>query len=213
MSLAARSHGLVVLGFVVAAGACDSSKAAALSSSASSAAPPPSDEPRAAPSPSASIEPEEELPPKPAATLPLYARANVEVSSSYPGWPASNAVDGNEETSWYSGSNDSVAQGKKPFYQLTFKEPTPVRTVTILGNRDPAFLNGYAILAGQLDVFDASGRLVATITQTSDGQRHDFVFRLPQTAEGVKTLRFTSTRDEGKRNWWGDVAIAEVQVE
>ncbi len=213
MSLAARSPGLAVLGFVVSAGACDSSNAAALSSSAPSAAPAPSGEEQAPAAPSASTEPEAELPPKPAATLPLYARATVEVSSSYPGWPASNAVDGSEETSWYSGSNDSVAQGRKPFYQLTFKEPTPVRTVTILGNRDPAFLNGYAILEGQLDVFDASGRLAATITQKSAGDRHDFIFRLPQTAEGVRTLRFSSTKDEGKRNWWGDVAIAEIQVE
>ncbi|NUO53579.1 MAG: discoidin domain-containing protein [Polyangiaceae bacterium] len=213
MSLAARSHGLAVLGLTVAALACDSSKAAELSSSGPSAGSAPSGELEVA-APSASIDPElDEPPPKPKGTLPLYARAEVEVSSSYPGWPASNAVDGSEETSWYSGSNDSVAQGKKPFYQLTFKEPTPVRTVTILGNRDPAFFNGYAILSGQLDVFDASGRLVATITQDSDGQRHDFIFKLPQTAEGVRVLRFTSTRDEGKRNWWGDVAISEFQVE
>jgi len=151
--------------------------------------------------------------PAPKAQLPLHARATIEVSSSYPGWPASNAVDGDEQSSWYSGSNDSVAQGRQPFVHLTFKDPAPLRSVRILGNRDPNFFNGYAILEGRLDVFDAGGRLVATITAESKGERHDFAFELPREVEGIGALRFTSTRDEGKRNWWGDVAIAEIIVE
>ncbi len=141
---------------------------------------------------------------------PLLERVTLEVSSSYPGWPASFAVDGHEQTSWYSGSNDSVAQGRKPFFQMTFAEVTVVRKVTVLGNRDPNFYNGYAILQLQLDVFDTNKRLVSTLVAESTGDRHDFQFELSQEAEGVGALRFTSLRDLGNKNWWGDVAIAEI---
>jgi hypothetical protein len=147
------------------------------------------------------------------ARLPLRARLRIEASSSYPGWPVSNAVDGDETTSWYSGSNDSVAQGKRPFVYIELPESTPLRTVTILGNRDPSFYNGYAILEGQLDVYDGAGRLVTSLSGRSAGERHDFKFELPRELEGVGALRFTSTRDEGKRNYWGDVAIAEIVLE
>ncbi|MBL9022568.1 MAG: discoidin domain-containing protein [Myxococcales bacterium] len=165
---------------------------------------------------SASAEPRaDEAPeaPPPEPKLPLRARLRVESSSSYPGWPATNAIDGDETTSWYSGSNDSVAQGNRPFLYVELTDPGPLRTVTILGNRDPSFYNGYAILEGQLDVFDGAGRLVTTLSQKSAGERHDFKFELPRNLEGVGAVRFTSTKDEGKRNHWGDVAIAEIVFE
>lgn len=163
------------------------------------------------PEPSLASPPDESPPPQP--RLPLRARLRIEASSSYPGWPATNAIDGEETTSWYSGSNDSVAQGKRPFVYLELADPAPLRTVTILGNRDPSFYDGYAILEGQLDVFDGAGRLATSLSQKSAGERHDFKFELPRNLEGVGALRFTSTRDEGRRNHWGDVAIAEILLE
>ena len=39
----------------------------------------------------------------------------------------------------------------------------------------------------------------------------DFVFRLP--VSGVRSIRFTSLRDEGKKTEYGDVAIGEFLVE
>ena len=164
-----------------------------------------------APEPSLARPPEVAPPLEP--RLPLRARLRIEASSSYPGWPATNAIDGEETTSWYSGSNDSVAQGKRPFVYLELEDPAPLRTVTILGNRDPSFYDGYAILEGQLDVFDGAGRLATSLSQKSAGERHDFKFELPRNLEGVGALRFTSTRDEGRRNHWGDVAIAEILLE
>lgn len=134
-------------------------------------------------------------------------------SSSYGGWPPSNATDGNIQTSWYSGSNDSAAKGTSPFFQLELREPSTVRRVTILGNRDPSFLRGYTILSGRLDIYDAREHLLFSATSAGTGNRRDFDFRLEAPAPGVKMIRFTSLSDEGDKNPYGDVAIAEIQVE
>jgi hypothetical protein len=134
-------------------------------------------------------------------------------SSTYAGWPPSNATDGDIQTSWYSNTNDSAAKGAKPFFQLEFPEPSTVRRVTILGNRDPAFLRGYTILSGRIDVMDARGRVIASMESDGTGNKRDFDFRLERPIEAVKIVRFTSLSDQGNKNPYGDVAIAEFQVE
>src|SRR5262252_451583 len=119
----------------------------------------------------------------------------ISASSSYGGWPPNNATDGNPQTSWYSASNDSAAHGAAPFLQLSFNTPSTVRRVTILGNRDP------------------NGRALASLTSAGTGNRRDFDFRLANPVANVKMIRFTSIQDEGNQNEYGDVAIAEIQVE
>ena len=141
------------------------------------------------------------------------AEVTVSASSSYGGWPASNATDGKLQTSWYSDSNDSAAHGRAPFIQLSFATPSIVRRVTVLGNRDPSYLQGYTILTGKLELLDASGRVIGSFTTAGVGNRRDFDFRLPAPAANVTTIRFTSLADEGNQNPYGDVAIAEIQVE
>lgn len=137
----------------------------------------------------------------------------VSASSVYSGWPATNAIDGDVKTSWYSNSNDSAAKGGAPFLQLEFREPVTVRRVTVLGNRDPAFLHGYTILSGRIDVYDARERLLASMKSDGTGNRRDFDFRLEIPALDAKVVRFTSLADEGDKNQYGDVAIAEIQIE
>jgi len=137
----------------------------------------------------------------------------ISASSSYGGWPPNNATDGNPQTSWYSASNDSAAHGAAPFLQLSFNTPSTVRRVTILGNRDPKYLVGYTILSGKLDLLDANGRALASLTSAGTGNRRDFDFRLANPVANVKMIRFTSIQDEGNQNEYGDVAIAEIQVE
>lgn len=150
---------------------------------------------------------------RPKATVAVeLSEGDLSASSTYQGWPLANAVDGDEKTSWYSDTDDSVAKGRRPFIQITYRQPRPVRTVSILGNRDPAFFDGFAILRGQLDAFDADGRVVASLRADGTGDRRDYVFSL-ETTTPVKTLRFTSLQDEGHKNRWGDVAIAELRVE
>lgn len=134
-------------------------------------------------------------------------------SSTYPGWPMSNATDGNIQTSWYSNTNDSAAKGATPFFQIEFRKPTTVHRVTILGNRDPTFLRGYTVLSGRLDLIDARERVVASMTSAGLGNRRDFDFRLEAPIPNISIVRFTSLSDEGDKNPYGDVAIAEFQVE
>ncbi len=150
---------------------------------------------------------------QPTATAVVAERDfDLSASSTYGGWPLENAVDGDDATSWYSGTDDSVAKGKSPFIQLTLRAPRAIHAVTILGNRDPAYFDGFGVLRGQLDVFDGDGRLVESLRADGAGDRRDYAFTL-RGAEAVKTLRFTSLRDEGDKNRWGDVAIAEIRVE
>jgi len=134
-------------------------------------------------------------------------------SSTYAGWPASNATDGDIHTSWYSDTNDSAAKGASPFFQIEFPEPATVRRVTILGNRDPEFLKGYTILSGRIELLDAKRRVLVSTVSDGTGNRRDFDFRFEQPFSSVKIVRFTSLADEGNKNPYGDVAIAELQVE
>jgi hypothetical protein len=137
----------------------------------------------------------------------------VVASSSYPGWGPQKAIDGDLRTSWYSARDDAAALGKSPFLQIAFRDPVTVRHVTILGNRDPSYLEGYTILSGKLELFDASEHVLISSESAGTGNQRDFDFRLAVPIENVKTVRFTALEDQGKQNAYGDVAIAEVQVE
>lgn len=134
-------------------------------------------------------------------------------SSSFSGWPVTNATDGDIHTSWYSGRDDSAAKGKSPYFQIEFSSPETVRHVTILGNRDPAYLTGYTILAGRLELFDRHQNVLLQVESDGTGNLRDFDFVLAKPVHGVKVVRFTSIEDEGDQNTYGDVAIAEFQVE
>jgi F5/8 type C domain len=144
----------------------------------------------------------------------LVARqVTVRASSEYSGWPATNAVDGDAKTSWYSGSNDSAAHGTKPFIEVVLDQPSVVRRVTILGNRDPSFLRGYTVFRGRLEVFDARGRVLTSRPSDGTGNRRDFDFLIDPPVHDAVIVRFTSLIDEGDKNSYGDIAIAEVQVD
>ena len=70
------------------------------------------------------------------------AKLEVTASTTYPGWPATNAVDGVETTSWFSATGDAAAKKTKPWLEVKFPEDVTVSRVTILGNRDPAWHPG-----------------------------------------------------------------------
>jgi hypothetical protein len=145
----------------------------------------------------------------PAEPIPGFSLAT---SSTWSGWPASNATDGNEQTSWFSGSGDSAARGKSPFFEMKFHSPRTIHRVTILGNRDPSWPRGFTILMGRLDVFDDAGTVLASKKETGVGDKSDFNFDVGE-MPGVRRVRFTSLRDEGDHTGYGDVAIAEFRVE
>ena len=72
---------------------------------------------------------------------------------------------------------------------------------------------GFTILAGGLELLDADGKRLKY--EESDGvgkfYDYDFVFRKP--VAGVRSVRLTALGDQGKKTQYGDVAIAEFQVE
>jgi hypothetical protein len=85
-------------------------------------------------------------------TLLLKYKGKLKFSCStfWPQWEVEKAFDGNLLTSWFSAKGDAAAFGKKPWVQVTFPEDVTVRRITVLGNREPAWLKGYTILAGSV---------------------------------------------------------------
>jgi hypothetical protein len=141
---------------------------------------------------------------------PVVAKATA--SSEYDGWPATNAIDGDERTSWYSATNDSAARGRATYLQVDLVAPSRVSRVTVLGNRDPQYPKGYTVRAGRIDLLDASGTVLRTSEARGSGAYADFDLRLGAGVSGVKAVRFTSLDDEGNQNPFGDVAISEIRV-
>ncbi len=96
---------------------------------------------------------------------------------------------------------------------MSFSEDVTVRRVTVLGNREPAWPEGFTILAAGLELLDAGGKRLRY--EESDGVGkffdYDFVFATP--IKGVRSVRLTALGDQGKRTQYGDVAIGEFQVE
>jgi hypothetical protein len=137
----------------------------------------------------------------------------LNASSVWPGWPTGNAFDENPQTSWFSARGDAAALGQKPWVEFTFPEDVTVKRVTVLGNRDPAWLKGFTILGGQLEVFDKDGKKLYSSTNDGIGPASDFDFRMTRALSGIRIIRFTALGDQGKENGYDDIAIGEIQVE
>ncbi|HEY4121473.1 MAG TPA: discoidin domain-containing protein, partial [Byssovorax sp.] len=154
-------------------------------------------------------------PPREFASPPMRLSPVVEearASSSFGGWPASFALDGDLQTSWYSAAGDSAALGRAPYFELRLEQPASVHRVVVLGTRDPSYPTGYTVHAGRLELFDAGDQLLLSIDRAGRGPKRDFDFRL-RGLDRVAAVRFTSLEDDGDKNPYGDVAIAEMRVE
>jgi hypothetical protein len=141
------------------------------------------------------------------------ARLRLTASSVWAGWPVENALDGNLETSWFSEFGDAAAQGRSPWLQANFPEDVTVTRVTVLGNRDPAWLIGYTILKGRLTVYDADGKELRTLTNNGVGNYRDFDYKFDPPLKGVRSIRFTSLSDQGNHTVHKDIGLAEFQVD
>jgi hypothetical protein len=134
-------------------------------------------------------------------------------SSFWPGWEVEKILDGDLETSWFSAADDAAALGTKPWVQINFKRDVPVRRVTILGNREPAWLLGFTILEGEVTLYDARDRVLERVKNKGTGNFRDFDFRFEPAVERVRKVRFSSLADQGNQTVFKDIAIAEMQVE
>jgi hypothetical protein len=137
-------------------------------------------------------------------------KLTCEASSEWQQWPATHAVDGNEETSWFSASQDTASAGATPWVLVTFPEDVAVRRVSLRGNRDPQYPTGYFITAGKLELLDAAGKVLSTHDLTSAGDKHDLTWMAKTLATGVRTIKFTATKDDATN---GCVSLGEFQVE
>jgi len=134
-------------------------------------------------------------------------------SSFWPGWPMDKLVDGNLETSWFSDRDDTTTKGKTPWVEIIFPEDVTLRRVTVLGNREPAWLVGYTILAGKLELLDKNGLKLHSEENDGIGNFRDFDFQLKKPIEKVRSIKFLSLGDQGDQNPYTDIAIAEIQAE
>lgn len=134
-------------------------------------------------------------------------------STFWPGWPASHAFDGDPRTSWFTARRDAAANGTSPWIAVEFPDDVPVRRVSILTNRETAWLKGFTILAARVELLDKDGKVLATKEDELGGERPDMDYRFKEPVKGVRTVRLTSLRDEGDQNIYEDVAIGEVLIE
>ncbi len=138
---------------------------------------------------------------------------NVTCSSNWSGWSAKRLIDGDVNTSWFSAKHDSVAFGSNPWIEVYFPQDLDVKRVSILGNREPRWLNGFAVLCGNLEYFDAKDKKLLGQQLDSFGTTNDFDFRSFMPVSGVRRIRFTSLSDEGNINSYKDASLAEIQIE
>jgi F5/8 type C domain len=136
-----------------------------------------------------------------------------DASSFWPGWPMEKLVDGELQTSWFSAMDDTTTKGKTPWVEIIFPEDVTVQRVTVLGNREPAWLNGYTILAGKLELRDKDGKKLFAEENDGVGNFRDFDFKMKKAVQKVRSVRFTSLGDQGDQNPYTDIAIAEIQVD
>ena len=140
-------------------------------------------------------------------------RLKVTASTFWPGWEPKKVIDGDVQTSWFSAGGDAAAKGTKPWVAVTFPEDVTVRRVTILGNREPAWFEGYTILTGLVEFLDAGGKRLWVDENEGVGNRRDFEFRPKKPVAKVRTVKFWSLKDQGDKNPYDDIAIAEFLIE
>ena len=92
---------------------------------------------------------------------------------------------------------------------VTFPEDVAVTRVTILGNREPSWYDGFTILTGMVEFLDADGKQIWVDENKGVGNRCDFEFMPKEPVKGVRSIRFTSLKDEGDKTVFEDIAVGE----
>lgn len=136
-------------------------------------------------------------------------KLKLEASSEWESWPVAQLFDGDEKTSWYSNNGDAPQNGKTPTIKVTFPENVTAKRVTVLGNRDPQYPEGYIALEGKIELLDTDDKVIASHELKATGEKHDFDLILTKLTP-LRAVRLTITKDDGKN---GCVGLGEFQVE
>jgi hypothetical protein len=140
-------------------------------------------------------------------------KLQVTASSFYQGYPPERVIDGDKQAVWFSAAGDSAAQGRQPWVMIAFPEDVTVTRLTVLGNRDPTYPLGYSVLTALAEFLDADGKVLWKEERDAAGDLKDFEFTPKEIIKKVRSVRFTSVKDEGNVNGSQDIAIAEVLME
>ncbi len=135
-------------------------------------------------------------------------RLKIRASSAWGNYSVTQLFDGNETSTWFSGTGDTVGSGKSPWVEVTFPEDVTIHAMIILGNRDLQW-SGYHVQAGRFDFIDAAGKTVSSHDVTAVGDKFDMKSDLDADVTGVRTVRFTVTKDVS-RDW---IALSEWTLE
>ena len=148
-------------------------------------------------------------------TLIAAHREKLKLSCStfFGGWPVERIIDGDPKTSWFSATGDAAAKGTKPWVTIEFPEDVTINLVTVLGNREEPWAKGYTILSGMVEFLDADGKKLWVDENKGIGNESDFEFKPKKPIAKVRTIRFTSLKDEGDQNPFDDIAIGEILIE
>ncbi|MBX3401082.1 MAG: discoidin domain-containing protein [Gemmataceae bacterium] len=136
-------------------------------------------------------------------------KLTLSASSEWENWPVGHLFDGNDKTSWYSNNGEAPQNGRNPTIKVTFPENVSVKRITVLGNRDPQYLEGYFVLEGKIELLDKDDKLIASHDLKGAGEKHDFDLVLNKLTT-VRSVRFTATKDEKQM---GCVGLGEFQIE
>ena len=135
-------------------------------------------------------------------------RLKTRASSTYGSYPVTRLFDGIETSIWFSDSGDTVGSGNSPWVEVTFPEDVTIHAMTMLGNRDTQW-PGYQVHAGRFDFIDKAGKTLSSHDVTAVGDKFDMKSDLEADVTGVRTVRFTVTKDLSK-NW---IALSEWTLE
>ena len=135
-------------------------------------------------------------------------RMKARASSTYGSYPVERLFDGVETSTWFSAGGDTVGSGKSPWVEVTFPEDVTIRAMTVFGNRDVVH-HGYFVHAGRFDFMDESGKTLSSHDVTATGNNFDMKTALEADVKGVRTVRFTVTKDVSP-NW---IALSEWTLE
>ena len=140
-------------------------------------------------------------------------KVKITAITYWQGWPPEKAIDGDIESSWFTARDDAASFDTDPWIEIELPAAETVGRVTLLGNREKSWPNGYSILEGSLQLLDGDRKQLWVQRAKATGDKHDFDFRPEERVEGVRYIRFRSTSDQGHENQYEDVALGEVLVE
>lgn len=135
-------------------------------------------------------------------------KLELKATSEWAGsWPVGHLFDGKDETSWYSNQPDSTLTDQKPVVTVLFPEDVTIKRVTLRGNRDPQYLNGYTVSEGTIELLDKNDKVIAKHEMKGEGEKSDFDLKL-EAFQTVRGVRFTCTKSQN-----GYVGMGEFMVE